>query len=75
MPSPRGDVCGHLFLARRQRSPDQTSRNNGNQVLALVGYNAGEMSVVEYNGGPPYAETQSYVTLVQSLTERYRNQR
>ncbi|MGE8064489.1 lytic transglycosylase domain-containing protein [Pseudomonas sp. NPDC089569] len=50
-------------------------RFNGNQVLALAGYNAGEASVVEYNGVPPYAETQSYVTLVQSLTERYRNQR
>ncbi|MCY1408788.1 Membrane-bound lytic murein transglycosylase F [compost metagenome] len=49
-------------------------RFNGNQVLALAGYNAGEASVVEYNGVPPYAETQSYVTLVQSLTERYRNQ-
>ncbi|KJZ35666.1 MULTISPECIES: lytic transglycosylase domain-containing protein [Pseudomonas] len=50
-------------------------RFNGNQVLALAGYNAGEASVVEYNGVPPYAETQSYVTLVQSLTERYRNHR
>ncbi|AKA24940.1 murein transglycosylase [Pseudomonas chlororaphis] len=50
-------------------------RFNGNQMLALAGYNAGEASVVEYNGVPPYAETQSYVTLVQSLTERYRNLR
>ncbi len=50
-------------------------RFNGNQVLALAGYNAGEASVVEYNGVPPYAETQSYVTLVRSLTERYRNHR
>jgi len=31
--------------------------------------------VVEYNGVPPYAETQTYVTRVQSLTERYRNHR
>jgi hypothetical protein len=37
--------------------------------------NAGEASVEEYNVVPPYAETQSYVTLVQSLTERYRNHR
>jgi hypothetical protein len=50
-------------------------RFNGNQMLALAGYNAGEASVVEHNGVPPYAETQSYVTLVQSLTERYRNHR
>jgi soluble lytic murein transglycosylase-like protein len=50
-------------------------RFNGNQMLALAGYNAGEASVVEYNGVPPYAETQSYVARVQSLTERYRNHR
>lgn len=50
-------------------------RFNGNQKLALAGYNAGEASVAEYNGVPPYAETQSYVTLVQSLAQRYRNLR
>lgn len=48
-------------------------RFNGNQMLALAGYNAGEASVVEHNGVPPYPETQSYVILVQSLFERYRD--
>lgn len=50
-------------------------RFNGNETLALAGYNAGEASVEQYKGVPPYAETQSYVTLVRSLTERYRRQR
>ncbi|WP_406226971.1 transglycosylase SLT domain-containing protein [Pseudomonas siliginis] len=50
-------------------------RFNGNQTLALAGYNAGEASVVEHNGVPPYPETKSYVILVQSLTERYRSHR
>jgi soluble lytic murein transglycosylase-like protein len=43
-------------------------RFNGNIVLALAGYNAGEGAVDKYDGVPPYNETQNYVRII---TSRY----
>ncbi|HVF55896.1 MAG TPA: lytic transglycosylase domain-containing protein [Pyrinomonadaceae bacterium] len=43
-------------------------RFNGDVVLALAGYNAGEGSVDKYAGVPPYGETQNYVRII---TGRY----
>lgn len=43
-------------------------RFDGDVVLALAGYNAGEGSVDKYAGVPPYGETQNYVRVI---TERY----
>lgn len=43
-------------------------RFDGNVVLALAGYNAGEGSVDKYDGVPPYNETQNYVRII---TSRY----
>lgn len=39
-------------------------RFDGDPVLALAGYNAGENAVAEHDGVPPYAETRDYVPKV-----------
>ena len=40
---------------------------NGDVVLALAGYNAGENAVVRFRGVPPYRETRNYVARVMEL--------
>jgi soluble lytic murein transglycosylase-like protein len=39
---------------------------NGDPILVLAGYNAGENSIGQNNGVPPYAETRDYVPKVLS---------
>jgi soluble lytic murein transglycosylase-like protein len=46
---------------------------NGDLALTIAGYNAGEAAVVRYAGVPPFAETQSYVTQVETYYARYRS--
>lgn len=45
---------------------------NGDIVLTLASYNAGEGAVMRYGGVPPYPETQDYVARVLAYYRQYR---
>ena len=59
--------AGSAYLKQQlQRFPNQLEH-------ALAAYNAGPETVRQYQGVPPYAETQRYVSRVQLLLQRYRS--
>ena len=59
--SPYQNISGGTLYIRRQ-----LDNFGGNVALALAAYNAGPGAVIENGGIPPYAETQSYVSLILS---------
>ncbi|MEO7064028.1 MAG: lytic transglycosylase domain-containing protein [Dokdonella sp.] len=48
------------------------TRYESDMTLVAAAYNAGVGAVTQYNGVPPYVETQEYVAKVQTLYARYR---
>ncbi|MBS1269845.1 MAG: Membrane-bound lytic murein transglycosylase C [Gammaproteobacteria bacterium] len=54
---------------------DLLNRFDGNLELALAGYNAGEQTVIERGGIPPYDETRRYVKRVMRLYDQYETDR
>lgn len=57
---------GSRYLAK------MLTRFHGDIELACAAYNAGATTVTQYNGIPPYPETQAYVKRVKILLKRYR---
>lgn len=57
---------GSRYLAK------MLARFNGDIELACAAYNAGATTVNQYQGIPPYPETQAYVKRVKILLKRYR---
>jgi len=58
-------VGGARYLAA------QLQRFDGNIVFALAAYNAGPGAVLEYDGVPPYKETQHYVQVIPAKYNSY----
>ena len=57
------DPYASLDAAARHMA-DNLKRNGGDYARALAAYNAGQGAVDQYNGVPPYAETQNYIRII-----------
>jgi hypothetical protein len=64
--------AGQSIMAGARLLKTLATQYEGDLNLAAAAYNAGAGAVAQYNGVPPYVETQEYVAKVQALHARYR---
>ena len=71
------DLLGHPDPAPRvilvRRAAGSANTFNGDLVLTVAAYNAGEGAVMRYRGVPPYDETRRYVQRVIQHYYNFRN--
>jgi soluble lytic murein transglycosylase-like protein len=68
MDDPRENIFGGVRLLRVL-----ANEFNGDLVLTIAAYNAGDGAVIRFGGIPPFVETQGYVVSVTKYYRRYRS--
>jgi hypothetical protein len=68
MDDPRENIFGGVRLLRVL-----ANEFNGDLVLTIAAYNAGDGAVIRFGGVPPFGETQGYVVNVTRFYRRYRS--
>jgi soluble lytic murein transglycosylase-like protein len=68
MDDPRENIFGGVRLLRIL-----ANEFNGDLVLTIAAYNAGDGAVIRFGGIPPFGETQGYVVNVTKFYRRYRS--
>jgi soluble lytic murein transglycosylase-like protein len=63
---PRDNIFGGVQLLR-----ELANEFNGDLVLTVAAYNAGDGAVLRFAGVPPYQQTREYVTAVTTYYRRY----
>lgn len=66
---PQQNIMGGVRFLR-----ELNNRFDGDMIKVAAAYNAGPQAVINYNGVPPYPETQNYVSKVLKLYKQYKAQ-